>query len=365
MNGEEVAARTLWLERVAEPCLLASWAMHRGFFREFSGRHDIYADPVPTVVGAYLRAGANLCPQFVMPSRRVEHLAADPFAPGEGGPAGAPRFSSAEDVRDWIEALPDPATLAAGFDTGAAADAYARPILKLRELAGGGILFLGDFGQSDFMGGYTRFGYDHYLEALALYPEHLARYFSYTAEEGRLANLAVVRAVAEHGLAPFVYGGQDICFNAGPICSLDALDRLYFPALARAVEPLHAAGIRIVWHCDGDVRPVLGRLVDRIGVAGFQGFQEETGCTLEGVAARKTREGRKLVLWGSVSVTTTLPFGAADDVRRDVERCFRVAAPGGGFALASTSSILPETPLDNIRALYDHGLRFGREFLGR
>jgi hypothetical protein len=48
-----------------------------------------------------------------------------------------------------------------------------------------------------------------------------------------------------------------------------------------------------------------------------------------------------------------------------VERCFRVAAPGGGFALASTSSILPETPLANIRALYEHGLRFGRDFLSR
>jgi uroporphyrinogen-III decarboxylase len=129
------------------------------------------------------------------------------------------------------------------------------------------------------------------------------------------------------------------------------------------VEPLHEAGIRIVWHCDGDVRPILGRLIDGVGVAGFQGFQEETGCTLETIAARRTHGGRKLILWGSISVTTTLPFGDADGVRRDIERCFRVAAPGGGFALASSSSILPETPLANIRALWEHGRRFGREYL--
>jgi len=364
IQGEETALRTLALERVAEPCILSSWTMHREFFRAFSGRDDIYADAPGAVVEAYLRAGANLCPQFVMPSPRIEHIAVDPFSPhGEDAAGGRPGFESPEQVRAWIDALPDPATLEAGFDLETTADRYAEPILRLRAMAGGGMLFLGDFGQADFMGGYTRFGYDNYLEAIALYPDHLRRYFDHSGEEARLMNLAVVRAVGKHGLAPFVYGGQDICFNAGPICSVAALDALYFPALVRAVEPLHRAGIRIVWHCDGDIRPILGRLLDPVGVSGLQGFQEETGCTLDRVAKHRTRDGKNLILWGSVSVTTTLPFGTADDVRRDVERCFRTAAPGGGFALASTSSILPETPLGNIRALYDHGIRFGREFL--
>jgi len=98
-------------------------------------------------------------------------------------------------------------------------------------------------------------------------------------------------------------------------------------------------------------------------VAGFQGFQEETGCTLEAIAKKRTRDGGKLILWGSISVTTTFPSGTVEDVRREVERCFRVAAPGGGFVLASTSSILPETPLDNIIAMFEHGQKFGREFL--
>jgi len=46
-----------------------------------------------------------------------------------------------------------------------------------------------------------------------------------------------------------------------------------------------------------------------------------------------------------------------------VERCFKVAAPGGGFGLASTSSILPETPLENIITMFQYGQDFGREFL--
>ena len=177
------------------------------------------------------------------------------------------------------------------------------------------------------------------------------------------ARTAIARAVEKYRLSPFVYSGQDICFNDGPICSVEWLDGLYFPYLASAVEPLHEAGIGIIWHCDGNVLPIADRLIDTVGVAGFQGFQEETGCTLERMAAKQTRQGEKLILWGSISVTTTLPFGTVEDVKRDVERCFRAAAPGGGFALAPTSSILPETPLENILAMYEHGRQFGRTFL--
>ena len=154
-----------------------------------------------------------------------------------------------------------------------------------------------------------------------------------------------------------------ICFNQGPICSPETLDSLYFPHLAKAVQPLHDAEIRIIWHCDGDVGPILGSLIHDIGISGFQGFQEETGCTLEKMAKIRTNKGEKPILWGSVSVTTTLPFGTVEEVKKEVERCVKVASEGGGFALASTSSILPETPLENIIAFFEHGRKFGREFL--
>ena len=39
----------------------------------------------------------------------------------------------------------------------------------------------------------------------------MRRYYHYTATQGYLQNLAIVEAVRRYGLAPFVYGGQDIC----------------------------------------------------------------------------------------------------------------------------------------------------------
>jgi uroporphyrinogen decarboxylase len=130
------------------------------------------------------------------------------------------------------------------------------------------------------------------------------------------------------------------------------------------VEPLLRNDIRIIWHCDGNILPILGDLLD-LGVSGFQGFQEEAGVSLERMAALTTKWRRKPILWGSVSVTTTLPFGTVEGVKRSIERCFEVGAPGGGFCLAPTSSILPETPLENIMALYEHGRTYGRAFLAK
>ncbi|MBM3213285.1 GNAT family N-acetyltransferase, partial [Candidatus Poribacteria bacterium] len=372
-TGEEVAWRTLQKERVQEPCIITGWCMKRQFFQALAHCNNIYTEEAPDIViEAFIRAGANLCPQFIMPSPTEdrEHTAYNPFAVVENlkpQKASATKINtptsksitSPEDVRDEMDALPEPDTLERNFNIEAHGESYAKGIMKLRDMAGGEMLFVSGFGQPDFMGGYGRWGYINYLSALSLYPESVEKYYAYTGEYGRLTNIAIAYTIKKYGLAPFVYSGQDICYNDGPLCSIDILDKIYFPHLARAVKPLNDQGIGVIWHSDGNILPILDQLIEKVGVAGFQGFQEETGCTLEKIAARKTCKGEKLILWGSISVTTTLPFGTVDDVKESVERCFKIAAPGGGFALAPTSSILPETPLENILTMYNHGQRFG------
>jgi len=363
MTGMEIAWRTLNMERVTEPCILAGWIMNGEFFSHVTGR-DFWSDREAVACEAFRRLGANLCPQLALPA-----------APGEGKccrheevkkqmEETRARWRSPERVRDFIETLPDPERASQDFNFEQARDSYAAAIMRRRDGTGEDVLWIDEFGQADFMGGYTRWGYENYLGAIGLYPEHMKRYYDYTGELGRLKNEAIVAAVRENDLAPFVYGGQDICFNDGPICSPAVLREIYFPALRRAVEPLIEGDVRIIWHCDGNVLPILDDLID-IGVSGFQGFQEECGVELETMTRLKTRWGRKPIIWGSVSVTTTLPFGTAEDVRRDVERCFDIASPGGGFGLAMTSSCLPETPIENLLALFEHASEYGREALSR
>ncbi|MDA0335862.1 MAG: hypothetical protein O2782_11905 [bacterium] len=44
----------------------------------------------------------------------------------------------------------------------------------------------------------------------------------------------------------------------------------------RSIEPLVQAGVRLLWHCDGNLMEMVPRLLEA-GIAGFQGFQYEDG----------------------------------------------------------------------------------------
>lgn len=345
MTGMEIAERTLAGETPEAPCIVGDWVFHPKFYRVVTGR-SIGEDPTRVAIEAFKRVGANLTPQFAIPTTDDYH----PYPTSRSS-----ELCTAEDLRDEIERLAAPDTLARDFDIRAAADQYAHPILQFRDIAGDDILRIAHFGLPNFMGSYGRWGYQPFFEALALYPDHMRRWFEHTGEHARLLNLAVVEAILKHSLAPFAYNGDDICFNDGPMCSVEALRQMYFPALRNAIQPLHDAGIRMIWHSDGNILPILDDLLGA-GLWGFQGFQEETGPTLAIMAAQRTIWGTRPVLWGSVSVTSTLPYGTEADVRADVDRCFETCADGG-FVLAHSSSIMPEVPVQNILAMYDQAAK--------
>jgi hypothetical protein len=210
---------------------------------------------------------------------------------------------------------------------------------------------------------YSRFGFRPYLLAIMRYPDAVETLFRNSGEEAMLRNRALAAAVRKNGLPPYVYFGEDICYNHGPMVPVSILREIYFPYLKRALEPLKAADIRIIWHSDGNILPITEDLLE-CGVDGFQGFQQEAGPTLEHFAGLRSRAGRKLILWGSISVTQTLPFGTPRDVEREVEACIDAAQEGGGYFVAPSSSVGPEVPDENIIAMHRHAIEYGSKVRG-
>lgn len=339
MKGAEIAYRTLQGEDPGEPCILGDWMFNTAFFPAVTGRR-INEDPIGVAIEAFQRVGSNLTPQFAIP-------ATDEYAP-YGGVVEYP--FTPESICEIIEGLPEIEAMERDFDFDGAVESYGKRIVGFRDLSDDDILHIAGFGIPSLTTGYHTWGYDAFLSALALYPDHIKRWFAHQAEGGRLFNLALIEAVQRFSLAPFGYTGDDICFNDGPLCSVKLLEEIYFPALKHAVQPLHDAGVKMIWHCDGNILPILDNLL-AAGMWGFQGFQEETGPTLDVMASQKTIWGTRPILWGSISVTHTLPFGTVDEVRADVDRCYETC-PGGGFVLAQSSSIMPEVPVENILAMF-------------
>jgi uroporphyrinogen decarboxylase len=132
------------------------------------------------------------------------------------------------------------------------------------------------------------------------------------------------------------------------------MNQIYIRHVRRAFEPLKDIGVKIIWHSDGNIVPIVPFLL-AAGVDGFQGLQETIETTIDVAELRscRTRAGRPPVVVGSVSSTTTMPFGTPAEVREDVERCRKLAeADGGGWVLNFSSSLGPEVPEANIEAFY-------------
>lgn len=264
---------------------------------------------------------------------------------------------SPEDFRDFCISLPPARQASAYVDTETTATrwleldrwgGFLRPIVWVPGHLCGSVPWMW----------YGQVGYESYLMAHALYPEAVERLFAFCGEEARLRNAAIARAIRGNDLIPLVYSGEDICGNDGPLVSPGTLRELYFPHLARAVEPLRQAGVHWMWHSDGDILPILPDLLS-CGVDGFQGFEEDKGMDLARLASTPLPQGRLPFLCGSVSVTTTF-YQPPAAVQADVARMIALArSRGGGVILSASSSMMENMPLESVLAFY----RCGREAL--
>ncbi len=205
---------------------------------------------------------------------------------------------------------------------------------------------------------YGLYGYANYFMAFVLYPEVMERHFSRQADLFTLYNRAAARAYREGKLPPLYRLDHDMADSRGMLVRTELLDKLWFPHFARSLAPVLEAGVKLIWHCDGNLMDMVPRLLE-IGLHGFQGFQYEDGMDYERICRMKTRGGDDLIIVGGVSVTRTLPFGKPADVKRELE--WLVAnGPKTGLFLGASSSVAPGVPWENL-ATFIEGLHYYRE----
>jgi hypothetical protein len=205
---------------------------------------------------------------------------------------------------------------------------------------------------------YSRYGYANYFMAWALWPEMMERHFRLQADVAVARNRAVARAFREGGLPPMLRLDHDMADSRGTLVGVRDLDRLWFPHFARAIRPLLDAGLRLIWHCDGNLMAMVPRLLEA-GLRGFQGFQYEDGMDYERICRMRDRDGEELLIVAGVSVTRALPLGTRQDVA-DQMKWLVEKGPRRGLFLAASSSVAPATNPDNVRAFLE-GLAHYRE----
>jgi len=238
-------------------------------------------------------------------------------------------------------------------------DAHARQVIEhenaLQERIGPTML-KNPYGVISFPGfAYGTYGYVNYFSAYALFPDVYEKHFSLQADVCVRHTRAAVKAIIEGDLPPFVRLDFDMADSRGTLVHIDSLDKIWFPHFARSIEPALKAGIKMIWHCDGNLMEMVPRLLD-CGLVGFQGFQYEDGMDYERICKMKTRDGQSLIIIAGASVTRTLPMGTPADVKREID--WLVAnGPKTGLFLGGSSSIAPGVPWENIVTLVE-GLKY-------
>ena len=133
------------------------------------------------------------------------------------------------------------------------------------------------------------------------------------------------------------------------------------------VKPIHADYIsfikshtkaRLFFHTDGDVFPLIPDFIE-MGVDILNPIQTSAG-KMSNLEELKRQFGKNLVFCGAIDTHRILPFGTPDEVRAEVNRVIQILGKDGGYMLSSVHTILPDVPPENILAMVDAALEFGR-----
>jgi len=173
-----------------------------------------------------------------------------------------------------------------------------------------------------------------------------------------LANLERIhQAVGERPAVAYVTG-TDFGTQNGPLVSPKVYRELFFPFHKQMNDWIHQHTTwKIFLHSCGSIFD----LIEDIIAAGFEILNPvQTSAARMEPAELKKKFGDRVTFWGGgVDTQSTLPFGSAEDVRREVRERLRLFGRGGGFVFNAIHNIQAQVPVENVLAMYETALREG------
>ena len=123
------------------------------------------------------------------------------------------------------------------------------------------------------------------------------------------------------------------------------------PHLKQLFDVAKSYGIYAAFHSCGAIRPIIGDLVE-MGLDVLNPIQ--CNCTGMDPFELKKEFGKELAFMGGVDTQYLLPNGTADQIYRETLQLIEgMTSDGGGYILAASHTVPPETPDENVFAMYE------------
>ena len=166
-------------------------------------------------------------------------------------------------------------------------------------------------------------------------------------------SLHLARKACQRFSLDWLWTGDDVGGQESMIISPQRWREMIKPLLQEIVRVGRDAGLWVAYHSCGAIRPIIPDLIE-IGVDVLNPVQ--SNCPGMNPAELAREFGSRLAFMGGVDTQQLLPFGTRQEVFDDTRRLIEtMTSGGGGYILAASHAVPPETPLENIFALYAAG----------
>jgi uroporphyrinogen decarboxylase len=163
--------------------------------------------------------------------------------------------------------------------------------------------------------------------------------------------IALANAAMKSYELDWVWTGDDAGSQDNMLISPEMWRDLIKPRLKAIFDVIKARNQIVAFHSCGAIRPIISDLVE-IGIDVLNPIQPN--CPGMNPYELKKEFGSDIAFMGGVDTQGIIPNGTATEVYRTTRELVEaMTADGGGYILAAAHTIPPETPDENIFALYD------------
>jgi uroporphyrinogen decarboxylase len=168
----------------------------------------------------------------------------------------------------------------------------------------------------------------------------------------------ITRAHEELG-ADAIYVTDDLGTQTKPFFSLKLFNTFYAPYYQEMVETAHRLGMHFWLHTCGNIELFLPRFIE-LGIDVLHPIQKYA-MDEQKIA---TAYGGMIAFWTGFDVQHTIPFGSAEDVRREVHHLldtyYRL---DGRLLFTAGNGITADTPISSLEALFSEAFHYGTEIV--
>jgi len=147
----------------------------------------------------------------------------------------------------------------------------------------------------------------------------------------------------------------DLAHNTNLLISPEHFREYLKPYYIELVNFIHQRGLKIFKHTDGNHLKIFDDFLE-IGFDGIHPIQPQ--CM--DLATVKKQYGNRICLMGNIDCMETLVKKDTAAVEEEVKAAIAVAAPGGGYILASSNTIHPGVKAENYIAMVRAAHQYGR-----